>query len=72
MCNGRFCYRKDLGPVVQNIVILTMLLRGQLVKYMPTTYANTPLFLLKKCENLCKDSHIFQTKNDSVFVIFTF
>ena len=27
-------------------------------------------FLLKKCENLCtaKDSHIFSTKNNSVFV----
>ena len=30
----------DQGPVVQSIVILTMSLRNQLVKYMPTTLSN--------------------------------
>ena len=42
----------DLGPLVQNIVSLTTLLRRQLTKYMPTILSNT-LFLLEKCEN-CK------------------
>ena len=59
------------GPVVQSIVNLTTSLRRQLVKYMPTKVSNQLLFLLKKCEN-AKDSHIFPTKNNSGFVIFTF
>ena len=65
---------RDLGPVAQSIVNLTMSLRRQLVKYMPTELSNTLFFLLEKCENLftAKDSHIFPTKNNSVFVIFTF
>ena len=54
---------KDLGPVVQSIVSLTTSLRGHLVKYIPTTLSNT-LF--------AKDSHIFPTKNNSVFVILAF
>ena len=51
-----------------------MPLRRQIIKYMPATYANTPLFLLENCENLlqAKDSHNFLTKNNSVFLIFTF
>ena len=47
--------------VVQSIVSLTTSLRRQLVKYMPTKLFCT-----------AKDSHIFPTKNNSVFVIFTF
>ena len=76
----------DMGPVVQghSIVILTTLLRHQRVKYkMPTTYANTLLVLLEKCENVshifshfvgkCENvSHFFPTKNNSVFVKITF
>ena len=70
----------DQGPVVQSIVSLTMSLRRQLIKYMLTTYANTSLFLLEKYENLlqyvrifctAKDYHIFPTKNDSGFIVFT-
>ena len=33
------------GPVVQNIVFLTTSLRRQRVKYMPTNYANTVIFV---------------------------
>ena len=55
-----------LGPVVQSIVSLMTSLRRQLVKYMLNTYANTSLFFVGK------DSHIFPTKNNSVFVILTF
>ena len=51
----------DQGPIVQSIVSLTASLRRQLVKYMPTTYANTP-FLWKNVRMQCKDSHIFSTK----------
>ena len=77
-------YRRKLnrlkvqGLLVQSIVSLTMSLRRQLVKYMPTTLSNKLLFLLEKCENLnAKDSRrdlFFQQKNNSVhvFVIFTF
>ena len=63
------CFLEHQGPVVQSIVSLTTSLRCQLVKYMPTKLSNTLLFLLEKC---AKDSHIFSTKNNSVFVIYTF
>ena len=59
----------NLGPVVQSIVSLTTLLRGHLVKYIPTTLSNTLLFFVG-CT--AKDSHIFPTKNNSLFVILTF
>ena len=36
------------GAVVQSIVSLTSLLRGQLVKYMPTKLSNTLLFFVEK------------------------
>ena len=36
------------GPVVQSIVSLTMLLRRQLVKYMPTTLSNRLLVFVGK------------------------
>ena len=56
----------NLGPVVQSIVSLTTSLRRQLLKYMPTKLSHTLLFWT------AKDSNIFSTKNNSVFVIFTF
>ena len=65
----------DLGSVVQSIVSLTTSLRRQLVKYMPTNLSNTLLFFCRKNVRIfcaAKDSHIFLTKNNSVFVIFTF
>ena len=64
----------DLGPIVQSIVSLTTLLRRQLVKYMWTTLSYTLSFFVEKMRIFCttKDSHIFSTKNISVFVIFTF
>ena len=70
-------YDKDLGPVVQSIVSLTTSLRRQFVKYMLTILSNPLLFffLLKKNVRIfcsAKDSHIFPTKNNSGFVIFTF
>ena len=40
--------RMDLGPVVQSIVSLTMLLRRHLVKYMLSTLSNTLLFSVGK------------------------
>ena len=39
---------KDLGPVVQSIVSLTGLLRGQLVKCFTTLYLNTLIFWAEK------------------------
>ena len=36
------------GPVVQNVVSLTTLLRGHLVKYIPTALSNTLLFFVGK------------------------
>ena len=65
----------SLRQVVQSIVSLTTSLRRQLVKYMWTTLSNTLLFFFfwgggGGCNS--KDSHIFPTKNNSVFVIFTF
>ena len=65
---------RALGPVVQSIVSLTTLLRGHLVKYIPTTLSNTLFFCWKNVRIFCiaKDSHIFPTKNNSVFVILTF
>ena len=56
-----------MGPVVQSIVSLTMSLRRQFDKSMQTTLSNTLLFFVDKCEN-----RIFTTKNNRVFVIFTF
>ena len=56
-----------LGPVVQSIVSLTTSLRRQLNKYAWTTLSNMLLFCWKNVR-----SHIFSTKNDSIFVIFTF
>ena len=35
---------RELGPVVQSIVSLTTSLRGNFVKYIPTTLSNTLLF----------------------------
>ena len=61
--------RCDLVPVVQSIVSLTMSLRRQLVKFMWTTLPNALLFFVGK---MSKDSHIFSTKNNHIFVIFTF
>ena len=61
--------RCDLVPVDQSIVSLTMLSRRQLVKFMWTTSSNMLLFFVGK---MSKDSHIFSTKNNHIFVIFTF
>ena len=62
------------GPVVQSTVGLTTSLRRQFVKYLPNTYANTlPVFVEKNVRVFCNaKSHIFPTKNEGVFVIFTF
>ena len=60
-------------PVVQNFVSLTLLLSPQFVNYVPTSKANALLFSVDfYVRILCnvKDSHIFSTKNNSVFVIF--
>ena len=64
-----------LGPVVQNFVSSTVSLSPQFVNCISTSKANTLLFFDEKnVRILCtaKDSHIFSTKNNSVFVIFMF
>ena len=44
----------NLGPVVQSIASLTTLLRGHLVKYIPTTISNTSCyFLLENVRIFC-------------------
>ena len=71
---------KDLGPVVKNFVSLTLSFSPlsfspQFVNYISTAKANTLLFFVEKnVRILCsaKDSHIFSTKNNSVFVILPF
>ena len=49
---------------------LTMSLVNDSLKFQMAILQIHCYFLLKKCENLCfaKDSHIFSTKNNSVFV----
>ena len=62
-------------PVVLSIIGLTTLLSPQLVKYIPNTLSNTLSFFIGKNVRIfrkAKDSLIFQIKNKSVFVIFTF
>ena len=52
-----------LGPVVQSIVNLTSLLRGQLVKYFTTLLLNTVKFFVEKMrEALKKLLTLFQQK----------
>ena len=60
-------------PVVQSIVSITISLRHKFVKQISAKVTNTQLFL-KNVRILCsaKDSHIFSTKNNSVFVILMF
>ena len=64
-----------LDPVVQSIVSLTISLRHKFVKQISAKVTNTLLFFVEKnVRILCsaKDSHIFSTKNNSVFVILMF
>ena len=61
----------NLGPVIQNVVSLTLSLSPQFVNYISTSKANTVLFFVEKMCN-AKDSRIFSTKNNSVFVILPF
>ena len=59
-----------MDPVVQSIVSLTILLRHKFIKQISAKVTNTLLFFVEK---MCaKDSHIFSTKNNSVFVILMF
>ena len=62
----------DQDPVVQSIISLTISLRHKFVKQISAKVTNTLLFFVEKnVRILCsaKDSHIFSTKNNSVFVI---
>ena len=64
-----------LGPVVESIVSLTSLLRGQLVKCFTTLLPNILKFFVEKnVRSFCtaKASQNFLTKNISIFEIFTF
>ena len=63
----------NLGLVVQNFVYnsLTLLLSTQLTIYRLKKQIHVHCnFLLKKC--VAKHSHIFSTKNNSMFVILPF
>ena len=65
--------RYDLDPVVQSIVSLATSLRHKFVKQISAKVTNTLLFFVEKMrESFAKDSHIFSTKNNSVFVILMF
>ena len=64
-------YENNQDPVVQSIVSLTISLRHKFVKQISAKVTNTLLFFVEKnVRILCsaKDSHIFSTKNNSVFV----
>ena len=64
-----------LGPVVQSIVSLTSLLRGQLVKCFTTLLPNTMIFFVEKMKEafaLQKLLTFFSTKNIGLFEILTF
>ena len=64
---------KELGPVVQSIVTLTTLLMVKTI--LVITISNSWVFLLKKCEQLLqmqKATHIFFSKNNSVYAIFNY
>ena len=60
---------RDKGPVVQSIVSLTSLLRGQLVKCFTALLPKTLIFFVEKMREAF---HIFSTKNIGKFKIFTF
>ena len=64
-------------PVVQSIVSLTISLKHKFVKQISAKVTNTLLFFVEKMSEsepfaVQRDSHIFSTKNNSVFVIFMF
>ena len=61
--NGRNCQGRNLGPVVQSIVSLTMSLRRQLVSICQLQYKIQCNFLLKNVRIFC---------NVHLFVISTF
>ena len=69
--NGKFnC--KLLGPVVQSIISLTSLLRGQLVKCFMTLLPNRQIFFVEKMREAfaflqCKSFSYFFNKNLGVF-----
>ena len=68
-------YFAELGPVVQSIVSLTSLLRGQLVKCFTSIQPKTLIFFVKKMREafaMQNASHIFSTKNIGIFEILTF
>ena len=69
LCNVNEEPVEALGPVVQSIVSL---LRDQLVKCFTTLQPNTTEFCIEKNERgfcAAKASHIFSTKNSSIFQI---
>ena len=61
------------GPVVQSIVSLMSLLRGQLSKCFTTLQPNTLIFFVEKMREAfaVKASLIFSTKNIDIFEKFT-
>ena len=64
-----------LGPVVQSIISLTSLLRGQVVKCLMTLYPNTLIFFVDKVREAFALQQLliyFQQKNIGKFKILTF
>ena len=59
-----FYFLQQLGPVVQSIVSLKSSLRAQLIKCFTIFLLNTLMFYAEK---MIEASHIFSTKNISVY-----
>ena len=71
----RFYISTCQGPVVQSIVSLTSLLRGQLIKWFTSIFSNTLIFFVGKMRDafaLQKLLTFFSTKNIGKFQILTF
>ena len=61
----------NLGPVVQSIVSLTSLLRGQLVKCFTILFPNTLIIFVEKMKNFCtaKASCSFSTNKRAMMAL---
>ena len=71
ICEFKVLSNKHLVPVVQNFLSLTRSLSSQFVNRYQLQKQIHCYFLLKKCKGFscnAKDSHIFSTKNNNVFV----
>ena len=70
-----FCGLQNWGQLFKALLAFTTSLRRQLIKYIVDYIIKYAIiFCWKNVRIFCsaKDSHIFSTKNNSIFVIFTF